>query len=513
MTGRVTVVGLGPAGGDLVTPAARRALASVALPLTRTATHPAVADLAAEGIVLRALDAHYESATSLAATYAGIVDEVLDVAERDGEVVYSVPGNPAVAERTVALIRERLSDDLAEDPERLRIVAGLSFAELAWSRVGVDPQNGARLVDGHRFSTDAAGVSGPMLIAQCDRMSVLSEVKLTLLEILEPNTPVTVLQRLGSPDESVSDVALVDLDRVVEADPRTSVFVDTGEQTVAAEMAEFVALMARLRGPGGCPWDAEQTHRSLGRYVLEEAYEVVEAVQALPPAAPAGEVDPVAYAALADELGDLLCQVVFHATLATEAGAFDISDVIDGIHTKLVRRHPHVFGDVAVDGPGDVLRNWEQIKRDERGTASLLVGVDASLPALLYTHKLLRKASSVGLDVSDPTVMGLTARRALDDLTEATDPDAVSNALGRLLAAAVVSARANGVDAESSLRGWAVRFRDRFAAMEDLARERGTDLTTLDAPAVTALWNDAERELSDRELSEREGSADRGLSR
>ncbi|MCZ7530033.1 MAG: SAM-dependent methyltransferase [Acidimicrobiia bacterium] len=286
MTGRVTVVGLGPAGGDLVTPAARRALASVALPLTRTATHPAVADLAAEGIVLRALDAHYESATSLAATYAGIVDEVLDVAERDGEVVYSVPGNPAVAERTVALIRERLSDDLAEDPERLRIVAGLSFAELAWSRAGVDPQNGARLVDGHRFSTDAAGVSGPMLIAQCDRMSVLSEVKLTLLEILEPNTPVTVLQRLGSPDESVSDVALVDLDRVVEADPRTSVFVDTGEQTVAAEMAEFVALMARLRGPGGCPWDAEQTHRSLGRYVLEEAYEVVEAVQALPPLHP-----------------------------------------------------------------------------------------------------------------------------------------------------------------------------------------------------------------------------------
>ncbi|MCZ7530034.1 MAG: hypothetical protein M5U31_06630 [Acidimicrobiia bacterium] len=160
-----------------------------------------------------------------------------------------------------------------------------------------------------------------------------------------------------------------------------------------------------------------------------------------------------------------------------------------------------------------MLRNWEQIKRDERGTASLLVGVDAPLPALLYTHKLLRKASSVGLDVSDPTVMGLTARRALDDLTEATDPDAVSNALGRLLAAAVVSARANGVDAESSLRGWAVRFRDRFAAMEDLARERGTDLTTLDAPAVTALWNDAERELSDRELSEREGSADRGLSR
>lgn len=437
MTGRVTAVGLGPAGADLVTPAARRALGEAADPLTRTAAHPAVAELRDEGLILRSLDHHYESSSSLAATYAGIVDDVLGVAERDGRAVYAVPGNPVVAERTVALLRDRLGAGLT-------VVPGLSFADVAWARLGVDPSDGARVVDGHSFAVDAAGVSGPILVSQCDRVSVLSEVKLVLLDAVEPDTLVTVLQRLGSADESVREVPLVDLDRVITADPRTSVFVDTGERSVAAEMARFVDLMATLRGPGGCPWDAEQTHHSLAGYVLEEAHEVVEAVQALPPEAPAGDVDPAAYANLAEELGDLLCQIVFHTVLATEAGAFELTDVIDGIHTKLVRRHPHVFADVAVDDSDEVLRNWEQIKREERGSASVLTGVDDSLPVLLYTHKLLRKALSVGLDA----------------------------------------------EAETSLRNWAAQFRERFAAVEQRAEERGDDLTTLSPDAVVALWNE-----------------------
>jgi len=436
---RVTVVGLGPAGIDLVTPAARSVLTEAPDPLTRTAAHPAVGELRDEGVALRALDHHYESAASLTETYAAIVDEVLATAERDGQVVYSVPGNPVVAERTVELLRERRGGDLT-------VVPGLSFADLVWARLGVDPSAGARLVDGHRFGVDAAGAAGPVLVSQCDRASVLSDVKLTLLEAVDPDTPVTVLQRLGSPDESVREIPLVELDRVVDADPRTSVFVDTGDRAIAAEMARFVDLMATLRGPGGCPWDAEQTHHSLAAYVLEEAHEVVEAVQVLPPEAPSGEVDPAAYAALAEELGDLLAQIVFHTVLATEAGAFGITDVIGGIHEKLVRRHPHVFADVAVEGPDDVLRNWEQIKRDERGSESMLAGVDESLPALLYTHKILRRAQSVGLDA----------------------------------------------EAEVSLRSWATQFRERFAAVEARAAERGDDLATLSPEAVAALWIETE---------------------
>ena len=188
-----------------------------------------------------------------------------------------------------------------------------------------------------------------MLIAQCDSRLVLSDVKLVLLEALDPDTPVTVLARLGLPDESVTRVALADLDRDVTPDHLTSLFVDTGTIAVAGEFAALVALTERLRGPGGCPWDAEQTHHSLVRHLLEEAYEVAEAIDGLPAAAPGGD-EPIpagAYDALEDELGDLLFQVVIHSVLAREAGAFTIADVARGIHDKLVRRHPHVFGTVS----------------------------------------------------------------------------------------------------------------------------------------------------------------------
>ena len=161
-----------------------------------------------------------------------------------------------------------------------------------------------------------------------------------------------------------------------------------------------MALIERLRAPGGCPWDAEQTHHTLARHLIEETYEVIEAIEALPASAPGSGPEPVpdgAYEHLEEELGDLACQVIFHATFAREAGAFTITDVLAGIHDKLVRRHPHVFGDVAVSGADEVVANWEVIKREEKGRTSLMDGVSRHLPSLLYAHKLYRKAASAGL--------------------------------------------------------------------------------------------------------------------
>ena len=483
MGGRIVVVGLGPGGADLLLPAARRALEHTPNRYVRTSRHPAVADLAAAGIELRSFDADYDAADDLDDVYDGIAAELIDVATTAGDVVYAVPGNPAVAERTVELLRSAA----ARGDIVLELVPGLSFAELAWARLGVDPMAGARLADARRLTAEDAVGGGPVLIAQCDTRLLLSDVKLVLLEVLPANAPVTVLRHLGLDDEEVRTVALADVDRDVEPDHLTALLVDSGVSAAARELARLLGLAERLRRPGGCPWDADQTHHSLTRYLLEEAYEVVEAVEALPPDAPAGDVPAGAYRALEDELGDLLYQVIFHAVLAEEAGAFDMAGVARGIHDKLVRRHPHVFGDTDAETSSDVTRNWEQIKKDEKGATSIVAGITPGLPSLLYAHKLMRKAASVGLDPGgrDDALRRLDA--VLADLRTGDDRD-LETRLGDLLAAAIVLARSGGVDAESALRGWAVRFRRRFEAMERLAEARQLELPALTPAAVAALW-------------------------
>ncbi len=469
----LTVVGLGPAGANYLLAAARDALESASVRFVRTRRHPTVAELEADGMTFQSFDDVYDAAPDLESAYARMVDTLVAAAAQDG-VVYAVPGNPAVAERTVALLHDR---GLAFD-----VVPGLSFAELAWARVGVDPMaREARVVDARAIET--VELAGPMLIAQCDHALVLSDVKLTLLEHLDPDTPVVVLQRLGLQDQRIERVPLADLDRTVVPDHLTTLFVEVDARAsgAAAEIVRLLLLTKRLRDPGGCPWDAEQTHRSLTRYLLEETYEVVEALDALP--------DPAAYTALEDELGDLLYQVVFHAVLAEEADEFGMADVARGIHDKLVRRHPHVFGDVVADETADVVRNWEQIKKDEKGATSIVEGITEGLPSLLYTNKLFRKAASLGLDPGSLDEALARIDTAVERL-RAGDPDLEAD-LAQVLAAAVVVARAGNIDAESALRGWAARYRRRFEAMEQLAAARDLDLAVLDQPGVAALWLEA----------------------
>lgn len=487
----VIVVGLGPAGADLVLPAARSALSRTPRRFVRTSRHPAVGELAAEGFTFESFDELYERSASPEEVYEGVCERLLAAAEA-GDVCYAVPGSPNVGEATVALLRQALGD-------RLEVVPGLSFAELAWARLGVDPTDGARVADGKALP--AALPAGPLLVSHCHSRLVLSDVKLALLERLDGEARITVLQRLGLPEEAVFTLPLADLDRDVEPDHLTSVFAHVPPGGPGAAWERLVGLIERLRAPGGCPWDAEQTHHSLARHLIEEAYEVIETIEALPASAPGG-AEPVpegAYEALEEELGDLVCQVVFHATFAREAGAFTITDVVSGIHDKLVRRHPHVFGTVEVSGADQVVANWEQIKRTEKGRASLMDDVPRALPSLLYAHKLYRKAASAGLsggtaaEAVGHAVAELESLRAL--LAGAGPRTAVAGEaeerVGEALAALVYLARLAGIDAETALRGWAARFRARFEALERLADARGKPLEGLEAADLAVLWEEA----------------------
>jgi tetrapyrrole methylase family protein/MazG family protein len=380
----------------------------------------------------------YESASSLEEVYAGIVEILV---KSPGDVVYAVPGSPVVLERSVALLR---ADPRAE----VELVAGMSFLDLAWARLGVDPvSRGVRLVDGEVFGVDAAGERGPMLVAQCWSSAVLSGIKLAVEE--HPSDPVTVLSHLGLPDEKVFEVSWADLDRKVEPDHLTSLWIPTVAAPVGVELARLAELVRTLRQR--CPWDREQTHASLSRHLIEEAYEVVEAIDALE----AGG----SFAHLAEELGDLLVQVCFHSTLAAEEGQFNLADVASGVHDKLVGRHPHVFGSVSADSSDQVMANWEQIKQVEKGRASVMDGIPTALPALLAASKVLGKASAVGADQRSVNEALADLRGALAGLDGTGE---AGPGVGRALLALVGLARLLGVDAEGALRRAVQDYRANF---------------------------------------------------
>jgi tetrapyrrole methylase family protein/MazG family protein len=248
----------------------------------------------------------------------------------------------------------------------------------------------------------------------------------------------------------------------------------------------LVAVMAKLRAPDGCPWDRQQTHRTLARHLLEETYETLEAI----------ESDDLA--ALREELGDLVLQVVFHSEIAFEEGAFSVADVLDDLRTKLVRRHPHVFGDVSVRDADEVHANWERIKRDEKGTG-VLDGIPAAMPALARAAKVYRRAVGVGFEFAsvEDVVADLedeVAELRAEVVADEPDLDRVSAEVGDVLFSAVSVAQRFGIEPETALRTMLDRFSDRFRMVEAMAASERRELETLSLDEWQRYWDLAKAE-------------------
>ena len=455
---RVTVVGLGPAGDELLGPGVAETMAGARRAYVRTARHPAASAFGGAS----SFDHLYESAETFDEVYATIVEELVAAAVEEGDVVYAVPGSPLVAERTVDLLRR-------DDRVDVSITPALSFLDLAWSRLALDPMAvGVRLLDAASF----AGPGEPALVGQCWTRQLLSDVKLSARDTEHMPRPV-FLHHLGLDDELVVEVDWWDLDRTVEPDHLTSLYVPAAPSTSpGAETDRLVALMDTLRER--CPWDRAQTHATLAPHLVEETYEVLDALGSL-----SGPHDVEGYAHLEEELGDLLFQIVFHARLAAESDRFDLAGVVRGVHDKLVRRHPHVFAEVQADDVERVERNWEAIKKSEKGRSSVTEGIPNALPALMLADKLARKARSVGLD---PAGAG-DARAALKALLSIR---AVRSASGRsaggrgrcrpsgrrvALLGRGPRAAVSGLDAEQALRAHALEWRDKIVAAEGVPGE------------------------------------------
>lgn len=257
------------------------------------------------------------------------------------------------------------------------------------------------------------------------------------------------------------------------------------EEQTRDEFAKLTETVARLRSPGGCPWDRQQTHDSLKRYVIEETYEVVEAID---------KGDP---GKLKEELGDLLLQVLLHAEIATEAGEYDIGDVCRILREKLIRRHPHVFADREVSGVDEVLTNWEQIKRAEPGyedRESALDGVPESLPALMRAAKISKKAARTGFDWPDIDSVFDKLREETAELRVAVDSgnrEHIKEEIGDLLFTVVNISRFAGIDPEEALRDMLGKFAYRFQRIEEHARETGREVGQLTLKEMDQVWDEA----------------------
>ena len=478
--GRITIVGLGPGAFGLITLETWEKMQQAQVLLLRTVNHPTVAEIAKRGVKFTSYDAAYERGASFEEVYGAIAADVVGRAGRGEDLVYAVPGSPLVAERTVVLIR-----DLAKAAAvPVEILPGMSFAEVLYVRLGIDPIEGLTIMDAADLVNLPPAMPTALVVTQVYNSQVASDAKLNLMELYPDDHEVTLVRNLGLPDEEIRVLPLYEIDRQENIDHLTSLYVPAHQTPANAfDMEPLTDIMQTLRSPGGCPWDIVQTHSSLRRNLIEEVYEVIEAIDLGD-----GEL-------LCEELGDLLLQIVFHARMAEEAGVFSMQDVIAGITEKLIRRHPHVFGELSLQDAGEVVLNWEEIKKGEKQERqSALDGVPQGLPSLMAAYKLQHKAAKVGFDWLTIAPVWDKLAEEIAELKEAVAagrPEFIEEEFGDVLFSAVNLSRFLQVDAEVALNRTNHKFRQRFLAVEAAVKSSGKDWPDFALAELDAFWNAA----------------------
>ncbi|MDE0610876.1 MAG: nucleoside triphosphate pyrophosphohydrolase [Anaerolineaceae bacterium] len=476
----ITIAGLGPGSVEDLTHRSWRALTTAPRLYLRTAHHGCVAAFP-PSLRYESFDALYETHDRFEDVYRAIILAVM-AAAREGDVVYAVPGDPLVGEATTTGLLEAAREaDIAVD-----IVSGVSFVEPLLALLGVDALDGLQLLDGLQVAAmhhPPINPAFPALLAQVYSPAVASDIKLTLMNQYPDDFELQLVQSAGTADARVETLPLFAMDRSEAIGAMTALYLPALGEHSSFESAQ--EIIAHLRAPEGCPWDREQTHESLRRFLIEEAWEVLEAIE---------EGDA---AALAEELGDLLLQIVLHAQIATEDGRFRMSDVLQHIIAKMIHRHPHVWGDIDVRGdPDAVLRNWEELKRAEKAAVGmdkgfLLDSLPRGMPALLEALRLQERAASVNFDWPHQSLVLDKLSEELEELQAAQSDAEQEQELGDLLFTLVNLARWMKLEPEGALRAANARFRGRFRFVEERARDSGQPLSEHSLAQLDALWTEA----------------------
>ena len=485
MSHHITIIGLGAGELEQLPLGIYRLLKNTSLLYARTIEHPVLKELSAEGLSISSFDAVYEKHDRFEDVYEEIVETLFEKALSE-DIVYGVPGHPLIAEKTVQLLLEQGSARGID----VIIKGGQSFLDPMFTAVKVDPVEGFQFLDGTSLSVIDLNTRQHIIISQVYDAFIASEVKLTLMERYPDDHQVCLVTGAGMSSEQVKWLPLYELDREMELSNLTSVYVSPlriPEQQYK-EFWKLREIIDRLRAPDGCPWDRAQTHTTLKKFLIEEAYELIDAIDQ-------DDIDNII-----EELGDVLLQVMLHARIGEDDGYFSIDDVIESISEKMVRRHPHVFGDAMADSPEDVEKTWQQVKKAEKGEEeSLFKGMNESLPKLMQAEEIQKRAAKVGFDWDDVEPAWEKVLEEIDEFkAELNKPerDAAKQAdeLGDILFACVNVARLLKIDAELALHGTINKFRNRFEFVERCVGESEKDWSDFTLEELDHFWDQAKKQ-------------------
>ncbi|MBI6073032.1 nucleoside triphosphate pyrophosphohydrolase [Clostridium perfringens] len=475
------IMGLGPGAYEALTIGALKELKNNKNIYFRTEKHPTVDFLKDEGIKFESYDHAYEKYDSFDDVYKYIAEDLITKIKDDEDLIYAVPGHPLVAEKSVINLIELCK----ENNVQYEVLPAVSFVDAMMEVLQVDPIEGVKIIDAFDMKNQILDKRVGTIITQVYNNFIASEVKLRLLEGYEDDTEIIFVRAAGVEGlESIRKIPLYELDWQEDIDYLTSIYIpkDLGNKK---DFQDLLDIIETLRNPGGCPWDREQTHESLKSALLEECYEVIDAIE--------NEDED----ALIEELGDVLLQVVFHASIGKEDGYFDIMDVIGGISNKMINRHPHVFGNEKANTSEQVLVNWDEIKKEEKGIKTLteeMQNIAKSLPATTRAYKVQKKAKKVGFDWDDVNCAMDKVKEELNEIKEVyncEDKSIIEGEVGDLLFACINVARFLEVDGELALDKTIKKFIKRFSYIENEAIKNNKNLKDMTLEEMDKLWEEA----------------------
>ncbi|WP_143317552.1 nucleoside triphosphate pyrophosphohydrolase [Clostridium sp. HBUAS56017] len=479
----IKIVGLGPGNIDELTIGAINTLKEKSDVIVRTEKHPVVEYLKTEGINFTSYDYVYEELTNFDKVYEEIASDLINKHKERGNLVYAVPGHPLEAEKSVT----NLINLCKENSVKYEIVPATSFLDVIMNRLEIDFTDGIKVVDAFDIDKQIFDKRVGTVITQVYNQFIASEVKIKLGEYYSDETEIIYCRAIGvEGEESIRNIPLYELDMQDDLDYLTSVYVPRDIKN-KKDIYDLMDIIDILRGENGCPWDMEQTHDSIKSAIIEESYEVYEAIK--------NEDDN----ALIEELGDVLLQIIFHSAIGREEGYFNFGDVIQGICDKMIYRHPHVFGNSNVKDSREVLENWDELKKKEKNFNTIgdeLEGIAKALPALVRASKVQKKVKKVGFDwdnIEDVIKKVEEEINEVLDVYKSENRARITEEVGDLIFSCVNFCRFLGVDAEEALNFTTDKFIKRFNYIEEKSRERRVSLESMPIEEMNILWEDAKK--------------------